>query len=441
MGNVELLLSIKIASGVLTIFFGIVAVLTETREKGTNKLTNWGKIAIVGIALLGTFTIIENIVKRIQENEDEIAKIEAKLEEEERIRKQALEAAARFDKNSRLQEENILLATQALERLDTSLDNQKEINKQQSNSLDIQLHLQSQQSELGKSQIAIYNRIKKSQYAIDKIKVYGLIRSKLYESLKQEILEICMEDFKRNNTQDTYIKNDSLGIEYSIDTNDDGVKYVSTINFRQESILLDKLPYFKSFCYGIGLEYGFKAKLNNEVDFDPDSLDFIIGSYAYNEKGNCESLLNYEMNYIGKSRTLIRVELSPESGVDSDRFINNYTEPDHIYFRFSSSRIDPNIKKNRALLSLYDLSNKYLIINTGYFGISPRDFDIVDLRMEFEGMYQTTLFFNENDLNKTPRIYPGTSYHHVSSHLFTSYINNEKLFLDALLINNENTKP
>ena len=112
MGNVELLLSIKIASGVLTIFFGIVAVLTETREKGTNKLTNWGKIAIVGIALLGTFTIIENIVKRIQENEDEIAKIEAKLEEEERIRKQALEAAARFDKNSRLQEENILLATQ-----------------------------------------------------------------------------------------------------------------------------------------------------------------------------------------------------------------------------------------------------------------------------------------------------------------------------------------
>ena len=163
MGNVELLLSIKIASGVLTIFFGIVAVLTETREKGTNKLTNWGKIAIVGIALLGTFTIIENIVKRIQENEDEIAKIEAKLEEEERIRKQALEAAARFDKNSRLQEENILLATQALERLDTSLDNQKEINKQQSNSLDIQLYLQSQQSELGKSQIAIYNRIKKSQ--------------------------------------------------------------------------------------------------------------------------------------------------------------------------------------------------------------------------------------------------------------------------------------
>ena len=52
---------IKVVSVVLTILFGIVASLTETRDKKTNRLTKWGKIAILGIALMGGLTLVEVI--------------------------------------------------------------------------------------------------------------------------------------------------------------------------------------------------------------------------------------------------------------------------------------------------------------------------------------------------------------------------------------------
>jgi len=426
MENEEILIIIKVVSAVLTIFFGIVATLTETKNKETNKLTKWGKVAIVGIVLLGSFIVIEIIINKIVGDTKNRIALTDKLEEEERVRNEALQAAKQYYENAKRQNDNIKLTRKALNRLDTTLDNQLQLlsknqilSNRQSISLNNQIGLQEDQQLMLNVQNQVYSKIKESQYSLNNLQLTAQISYDIDPNFSEKVIKMCQADWgnklQRGN-QNTNI--DSLGIHYRIYKSTDNEPYIGEIDFDASSPLL-KDVFNKEKYNEFHTVLGFR---NREIIGYPtihvDSLNFTMEFSAYNEKGNYKSI--NEINKDGQSSLQVSLRLPPPN-MDSDGIDYYNPKPNKLVLFIRTSRVDTKWKANHSFLNLYDLADKHILLQVIGDYSDLDNLDIEWLSLEVGSLYHRTIVFKSRQIEKrfgeqgSDYYSPGTFYYFLKS--------------------------
>ncbi|MBL4710045.1 MAG: hypothetical protein JKY48_16570 [Flavobacteriales bacterium] len=369
MDQEDTLYIIKMVAGIFTLLLGVVAVVTETKHKDSNKLTKWGYVAIIGLVVLSGFSITEGIIKRIQMHEAVKGAYQAEIEKQAEARIAALESAKRYDNNAKKQFQIIENTQRTLSKIESSIVNQDkllksgmEIGQLQKNSLNKQINLLTKQDSLASLQGQVYARIKESQFPLENLKLRMKVSYDIDPNFKNEILAICKQHYAKHHLDPNFFEEiDSLGIRYQLSTTSNNEKYIYKIEFDSDSpIILNK--YLWKIYNQQSVVVNFRDKPMNRGYYHTDSVDFEMSFFAFNEEGGYKPI--NKVNKKGESRINVTLRLPPEN---NDPNVDSYQpKRDKTEIWFETSRVTTSSGQNMPFLTLYDLADKYVQVR--FFG-------------------------------------------------------------------------